>query len=148
MTGPLPTLSAAKAEARALRAEHAAKGTPLPHSRALEVVARSYGFRDWNTCHAAIVAAHAKGAWQVGAKVSGRYLSQPFTATIRAVQEVQPGQTRLELDLDEAVDVVRFESFSNFRKRIRATVGRDGRTADITSDGMPHLVLDRAPPAR
>jgi hypothetical protein len=48
----------------------------------------------------------------------------------------------VRLDLDHPVDVVTFDSFSNLRKRIRGTVGPDGRSKEITSDGTPHLVLD------
>ncbi|MEM9585513.1 MAG: glyoxalase superfamily protein [Pseudomonadota bacterium] len=46
------------------------------------------------------------------------------------------------MDLDEAVDVVRFESFSNLRTQIRVEVGPAGHSKECTSDGTPHLELD------
>ena len=51
------------------------------------------------------------------------------------------------LDLDEAVDVVRFDSFSNLRKRIRVEVGPEGHSKERTSDGTPQIVLDSVQPA-
>lgn len=141
MAKALPTPAEAKAEARALRVTHEENGRPLPHSRALELVAKSHGFRDWNTMSAAI-SKPPSNRWTVGMAVSGRYLNQPFTGLIHSVEEVRPGWMRLALHLDEAVDVVTFDSFSNFRKRIHATVGPEGITEEKTSAGVPHLVLD------
>ena len=46
------------------------------------------------------------------------------------------------LDLDDAVDVVRFDSFSNLRKRIRVEVGPDGHSKERTFDGTRHVELD------
>ena len=45
------------------------------------------------------------------------------------------------LELDQPVDVVTFDSFSNWRSRVTKVIGPDGRSFDTTSDGMPHLVL-------
>ena len=74
--------------------------------------------------------------------MQGCYLSQPFEATVVAVESLRPGWFRLTLDLDEAVDVVTFDGFSNFRKRIRGVIGPAGTTRERTSDGVPHLTLD------
>ena len=52
------------------------------------------------------------------------------------------GRWQVTLQLDEPVDVVTFDSFSAFRRRINATIGGDGRTVEKTSNGQPHLVLD------
>jgi hypothetical protein len=141
MTHSLPTLRDAKDQARRLRADLARAGTPVSHAEALERTARALGFRDWNACHAAIAHRIPEG-WRPGGRVTGRYLSQPFTATVIAAEPEQPGWVRLELDLDQPVDVVRFESFSNFRKRIRAVLGPEGHSKERTSDGAPHLRLD------
>jgi hypothetical protein len=142
MTRDLPTTTEAKALAKRLRADLAAEGTPISHGEALERVAHGQGFRDWNAMHAAIRDLTPQG-WSSGGRVTGRYLSQPFAATVMSAEQVRPGWFRLSLDLDEAVDVVRFESFSNLRKQIRVVVGPDGRSKERTSDGTPHLVLDR-----
>ena len=44
----------AKAMAKSLRDELAAKSVPLTHSECLEIVARQFGFGDWNTLAAKI----------------------------------------------------------------------------------------------
>lgn len=141
MTRALPTVAEAKASAKQLRQALAAEGVKIGHSQALEKVAHRHGFRDWNAMHAAIRDLPARG-WHAGQRVTGRYLSQPFTATILSAEELCTGWFRLVLDLDEAVDAVRFEGMSNLRKRIRADVGPEGRSRERTSDGSPHIVLD------
>lgn len=54
----------AKAMASTLRQALAEEGTAISHSRALELVARQFGQRDWNTLSAAIVAAEEPVAFQ------------------------------------------------------------------------------------
>ena len=44
---------------------------------------------------------------------------------------------------DEAVDVVEFESFSNLRTQVQITVSAAGVSAFRTSDGVPHMVVER-----
>ncbi len=137
----LPTTAEAKDQARRIRAALGDQGTEIGHARALELVAHQHGFRDWNTFHAAIGNRPPDG-WRPGGRVRGAYLSQPFEATVVAVEMLRPGWFRLVLDLDEAVDVVSFESFSNFRKRVRGVVGPEGTSRECTSDGAPHLRLE------
>ncbi|KFE36307.1 glyoxalase superfamily protein [Thioclava atlantica] len=140
MSAPLPTLTEAKAAAKRLRAEQRAQGVEISHAKALERIAHRLGFRDWNACHAAI-ADRTPDAFTPGARVRGRYLTQPFTATVRNAQNLGAGWFRIELDLDAAVDVVTSAHFSNFRKRVRGDVGPDGHSRERTSDGTPHLEI-------
>ncbi|MEQ8433377.1 MAG: glyoxalase superfamily protein [Oceanicaulis sp.] len=138
MTLDIQTL---KAQAKRLRAALEADGDFLTHSESLELVARQHGYRDWNTLHAAAANRPAE-PYAVGARVSGRYLGQTFTAEIIAVKKLQGGRRyTLTLDLEEAVDVVRFDSFTNFRKRITGMVDSGGVSSERTSDGRPHLQL-------
>lgn len=141
MTGDLPSVSQAKDLARRLRSEMTDAGTPVGHAKSLELVARQHGFRDWNTMSAAIGIDQPE-PWSVGQRISGRYLSQPFTARVVSVSAIRPGWFRLELDLDEAVDVVTSDAFANFRKRIRGEIGPKGHSLEKTSDGQPHLQID------
>lgn len=141
MTTHLPTIAQAKAQAKRLREQLAQDGTTISHGKALELMAHQLGFRDWNTLHAAIGNRPPDG-YAPGGRVTGRYLSQPFAATVIAVERVGTGWYRLELDLDDAVDVVSFDSFSNFRKRIRGMIGPSGHSHERTSDGRPQLDLD------
>ena len=141
---PLPSLDGLKDQARRLRARLAAEDQPISHSRALELVAAQYGYRDWNTLHAAVGNRPPFDPWQLGSRVRGHYLGQPFDAKVLGVQALttEPGRYRLVQHFDEPVDVVTFESFSAFRQRVSCTVDEMGRTAAKTSDGRPHLELE------
>jgi hypothetical protein len=48
----------------------------------------------------------------------------------------------VEIALDQPIDTVRFDSFSNWRWRIRGTLDKDGRSTRKTSDGTPHLIVE------
>ena len=140
---PLPSLDALKDQAKRLRAGLAADGQDITHSKSLELLAAQYGFRDWNTLHAVVGNRPPLNPWMLGSRVKGHYLGQPFEATILGVQAVtaQPGRYRLTLDFDEAVDVVTFDSFSAFRKRVHCTIDETGRTVEKTSNGRPQVEL-------
>ncbi len=133
-----PALEAYKSEVRTLRQT----GAGLSHAQALETVARQHGARDWNT-----LSAQAKKPVRLspGMRVRGTYLGQPFTGAVKAVQSWGTGGDRLRVTLhfDAPVDVVQFDSFSSFRRRATATIGPEGRALEHTSDGSPHLVLER-----
>ena len=149
--GQKPTMEGAKAQARALRAALAAEGREVSHSQALELVAKSHGYRDWNTLHAAIGNGPVPPV-VLGQVVEGRYLKQRFLGEVTGIRQLSEGrysegrysEGRYEVTLhfDEPVDVVTFDSFSNFRTRVSKVVGPDGRSFDVTSDGVPHLVID------
>lgn len=137
---PLPNLDAAKAQARHLRADLATRGREISHSAALELIAKSYGQRDWNTLHAAI-GNEPRPPVHIGQIVPGRYLGQAFLAEVVDLREVGEGLYEVTLDLETPVDVVSFDSFSNFRSRLRKVIGAEGVSPDKTSNGVPHLVL-------
>lgn len=138
--GQLPTLESAKAQARALRMALEAEGRDISHSAALELAAKSHGLHDWNTLHAAI-GNRREPPVAVGQIVQGAYLTQPVVAEVLGLTHLSEGRWQVVLDFDEAVDVVTFDSFSNFRKRVIKIIGADGQSFDTTSDGVPHLVL-------
>jgi hypothetical protein len=140
MTGALPSLDAVKAQAKALRASLLTTGQDISHAQALELIAKSLGFKDWNTLHAKIGNA-PRAPVVLGQIVEGQYLKQPFVAEVLGVTQLSEGRYSVVLDFAEAVDVVTFDSFSNFRRRITKVVGADGRSPDRTSDGAPHLVI-------
>lgn len=135
----LPGVDDLKAQAKRLRAALADNGRPLTHSQSLELVARQYGFRDWNTA-CALAGSGRNRPFSVGDRVSGTYLSQPFTGEIVGLQKLGPaGNIKVTLKFDEPVDVVTFDSFSAFRSRVTCVTGPDGTAASKTSDGEPHL---------
>jgi len=133
----------AKARARALRAALSGAGTPISHSEALERVAHELGYRDWNTASARL-SNEPEIPLQVGDLVAGRYLKQPFTGRVLAVKELFGGAAfEVTIHFDEAVDVVEFDSFSNLRTRVTVTVSASGISQARTSDGAPHMILER-----
>lgn len=136
-------LQTMKEQAKRLRISLNDAGKPVSHSQSLELVAHQLGHRDWNTAHAAAGNPRPGPPANLWDKVAGHYLGQPFTATVTGV-EAQAGGTRwrTSFQLDEPVDVVTFDSFSNFRSRITVTLNSDGRTTEKTSNGVPHMVLE------
>ena len=130
-----------KAEARALREERAKTGTPLSQGAALEEVAHRHGYRDWNTAHAALPARVAVPV-QVGQRVAGTYLSQPFTGLVMGVKLLSSMQHyEVTVKFDDPVDVVKSVLFSAFRQRVTATLDLRGISLAQTSDGEPHMRL-------
>lgn len=145
MTFSLDTPSGAslKAEARVLREERAKAGTPVSHGTALEEIARRHGYRDWNTAHAALPE-RVVSPLQVGQRVKGTYLRQPFTGLVIGVQLLSDMQHfQVTVKFDKLVDVVTSELFSAFRQRVTATVDLRGISPARTSDGEPHLRIGK-----
>ncbi|WP_316860127.1 glyoxalase superfamily protein [uncultured Cohaesibacter sp.] len=135
------SLAEAKRQAKLLRSELQKDGINIAHSKSLELIAQQYGYRDWNTLFAQYGNQLSRD-WQIGDRVSGLYLSQPFEAIILAVQKLADGRHRLTFQFDEPVDVITFESMSNFRSRTSQVIGPDGTTREKTSNGQPHMILD------
>ena len=145
MTMPLrpATRDQAKQRAHALRRQSAENGVTISLAAALEKVAAELGYRDWNTASARL-SNEPDRPLQVSDRVGGRYLKQPFAGRVLAVREMSGGTGfQVTIQFDEPVDVVEFESFSNFRQRIDATISPDGVSWSKTSDGQPHLVVAR-----
>lgn len=145
MTIPDVKIDDLKQQARRLRLAMADRGTPVAHGTALELIARQHGARDWNTLSARARAGDADAApFAVGDRVAGRYLDQPFAGRILslAVTPTQ-GLYKLQIHFEQPVDVVTFESFSAFRRRITAVVNARGVSPRKTSNGLPHLVLSQ-----
>lgn len=148
MTSPIFTRDQAKARAREIRAERRAADSSISHAAALEAVAAEQGCGDWNTLSARL-SNLPEVPLQVGDFVEGRYLRQPFTGTVVAVHSLGDGRAfEVSIDLDEPVDVVAFDSFSNMRRRVNATISPGGVSPSRTTDGVPHLVVARAAGAR
>lgn len=144
MSDTLPTLEALKAQAKRLRASLAGDGQVVGHSRALELIAAQHGYRDWNTLHAALGNSAAAGPpVAIGERVSGRYLGQAFDGKVVGIQSLTPpDRYRVTVDFNQPVDVVTFDSFSAYRKRVSSIVDRSGVSAERTSNGQPQMQLD------
>lgn len=146
MTFSLDTPSAAtlKAEAKALRAERALAGNPLGQGAALEEIAHRHGYRDWNTASAAMPE-RAVSPVQVGQRVKGTYLSQPFIGMVIGVQLLADmNHYEVTVKFDRPVNVSKSELMGPiYRQRVRATVDLRGISAARTSDGQPHMRIGR-----
>ena len=140
----IPTAISLKAEAKALREEHARAGTPLSQGAALEAIARRHGYRDWNTARASLPERYATPV-DVGGRVRGTYLGQNFVGTVLGLELQTTAQLyKVTVLFDEPVDVVRSELFSAFRQRVTATVDLRGVSPAQTGDGRPQMRLFRA----
>lgn len=139
----LPSVAALKGQARTLRLREKARGRALSRSAALEEIARRRGYRDWNTI-SGVIAQRMQGCpVTAGARIQGHYLGHPVSGTLAQVSPGPQARTwRLDLVLDQPVDVARSEAFAALRQRIKANIGPDGCTAEVTSDGVPHLQID------
>ena len=138
-----PNTASLKAEARELRAQMVRDGTPLAHGAALEMVAHKHGYRDWNAAAAALPERVASPV-QVGQRVSGTYLRQPFVGLVLGVHLLADMRHyQVTVKFDRPVDVVTSELFSAFRQRVTATVDLRGISPAHTSDGEPHMRLSR-----
>jgi hypothetical protein len=137
-----PTLEDLKQQAKALRQSLERSGHSISHSQSLELIAHQYGHRDWNTLYAALGNRPA-APFFVGQQLSGAYLGKACSGEVIAVRSIGDGENfRLTMRFEEPVDIIEFESWSSFRSQINATVDRSGRTAEKTSNGQPHLVLN------
>lgn len=141
MSSQLPSAIKAKDQARHLRAKMTKEGQPIGHAKSLELVAHQHRFRDWNTM-IAIIGDRRSSEWEPGDAVKGTYLGKPFTAQVISVAMLRPGWFQLQLQLDEAVDVVASDGFTNLRRRIRGIIGPKGHSMERTSDGQPHLQMN------
>lgn len=138
------TLDQVKAQAKALRAALQAQGNVINHAQALELVARQHGAKDWNTLHARLALRNAPPELALGDRVQGRYLGQAFAGRIIGLSG-PASHRQIEIRFDQPVDVVQFDSFSNLRQQIRATIDENGRSHRRTSDGLPQLVVESDP---
>lgn len=138
----LPPLAVLKDQARRLRKSLDGSGRAVSHGTVLEMIAGQYGYRDWNTLHAAASDVKAGPPVAVGETVRGTYLGQAFSGKVTGLQALSGGKHfRTTIVFDAPVDVVTFDSFSALRRRVTLTVDASGRTREKTSDGRPHLQL-------
>ncbi len=128
-----------KDQAKRLRSALQASGKPVSHAQALELVAKQNGYRDWNTA-SAMAPDTQPAPFTVGSAISGTYLGKPFTGQIKGVAK-SGDLYRITAVFDEPVDVVQFESFSNYRRQVTALLDKTGVTPQKTSDGTPHMQL-------
>lgn len=139
-----PSIETLKSEAKALRSERSLAGVTLGHGQALEEIARRHGYRDWNTASAALPAS-APSPLQVGQRVAGTYLGQPFAGMVLGMQLLADMRHfEVTVKFDKPVNVSKSQLMVIPRQRVRATIGLDGTSIAHTSDGEPHMRIRRS----
>ena len=146
MSFSLDTISAQtlKSEAKQLRDQRARSGQPITHGAALEHIAQAHGYRDWNTARAALPDRVAV-PFQVGMRVKGLYLEQPFTGVLVGVQLSGNRQFfTLTVLFDAPVNVTPGFMFAAHRHRVTATVDIDGISPALRGNGQPQMRVEKA----
>lgn len=147
-----PTSSDYKTYARRLREALAADGIAVSHGKALELIARQHGVRDWNTLaaqasdeHAPVQDAVASAPFGVGDAVAGTFNGTPAQGKVIGLSEtIKPDLWRVVVKFDPPVDVVTSKLFSSERRRIEMVVGADGRSRRLTGTETGVMALRRA----
>ncbi|MBO6755346.1 MAG: hypothetical protein JJ902_03390 [Roseibium sp.] len=140
----IPDVSDLKNQARRLRTALRSDQPQEPsHCDALELLAKQYGYRDWNTLRAAAVHRNPSPV-SLGERVTGLYLGQPFSGEVVSVTKLPTASRyRVTIAFDAPVDVVTFESFSAFRRRVTSVIDDTGTSPAKTSNGQPQLLIGR-----
>jgi hypothetical protein len=139
------TTDALKAQAKRLRKALAARDVSISHAGSLELLAQSHGYRDWNT---AVAMARRNIPTNVsdlgiGKRFAGSYLGHAVTGLIRSVTaSPTPGVFRVEVHLDEPVDVVESKRFHGFRQRIGARINEHCEPVLTNGTPGPGLSID------
>ena len=142
MTQTLPSRDVLKSQAKRLRRDLASQGKDVSHSRALEMIAHQHGVRDWNTLNA-MAPKTEEPTWFPGQRITGQYLGHPFDGVIKSAAQRAGGYWDVTVRFDAPVDVVASQKFSSLRQKVNATLRPDGRSPQKTSDGKPHLEVQR-----
>ncbi|WP_300528267.1 glyoxalase superfamily protein [Maricaulis sp.] len=137
----LPDRATAKALAKRLRQSLVAEGNFVSHGEALELTAKQFGYRDWNTLSARLDHTVPRPL-SVGGRVTGHYLGHAFTGTLLGLQVMKGERRQVVIEFDQPIDVVASEHFSSHRRRVSGVLERNGASWDKTSDGQPVLELD------
>ena len=138
---PMPDRDAVKTQAKRLRTALVAEGNFVSHSESLELVAKQYGYRDWNTLSAALGEIPEREV-KVGGVVTGRYLGHRFRGRVLGLQVFKGHRRRIVVEFDEPIDVVTSEHFSGYRRRAEGVIEKNGATWQKLSDGTPLLAVD------
>lgn len=130
-----------KSQAKRLREYLGSQDIKLGHSASLEAIAKQHGYRDWNTLSAS---EKNRIKWPAaGERVMGTYLGHSFRGTILKSEIISNSDNRrYTLMMDEAIDVVKSELFSNFRQRISSTLNSDLKSVDHKGNPDKILIID------
>ncbi len=138
-----------KSHAKRLRDALADEGIALSHGKALDIVARQNGHRDWNTLSAKAVEVprpiEAAPPFVVGDRVEGAFNGSAAAGRIIGVSEtIKPDLWRVTVRFSPPVDASTSENFRAERTRVEMIVGADGRSRRLTGTETGVMALRRA----
>jgi hypothetical protein len=139
-----------KTYAKRLRDALADEGIALSHGKALDIVARQNGARDWNTLAArtndsASPVTMTGTPFAVGDHVEGAFNGKPATGRVIGLAEtIKPDLWRVTVKFSPAVDASTSENFRAARTRVEMVVGADGRSRRLTGTETGVMELRRA----
>lgn len=136
-----------KAAAKRLRAALADDGIAVTHAKALELVAKQNGVRDWNTLVAQPAAAESNGTtpFAVGDKVAGTFNGRDARGRIIGLEEtIKPDLWRVTVAFNPPVNAATSQLFTAERRRVQMVVGADGRSRRLTGTETGVMELKRA----
>lgn len=142
------TSSDFKTHAKRLRDALATDGVPISHARALEIVARQNGARDWNTLSARTVDQLAPAPavpFQVGQSVAGTFNGTPAKGRVIGLEEtIKPELWRVTVAFNPPVNASTSELFKAERRRVTMVVGADGKSRRLTGTETGVMALAAA----
>ena len=143
-----------KASAKRLRTALAEDGIAISHAKALELVARQNGARDWNTLAARPAESNGSvspapavsGApFGVGETVEGTFNGRDAQGRVIGLEEtIKPDLWRVTVAFDPPVNAATSKLFSAERRRVQMVVGADGRSRRLTGTETGVMALKRA----
>lgn len=139
-----------KTHARRLRDALAAEGIAISHGKALDIVARQNGERDWNTLAARPVREIAPveltaAPFSVGDEVQGTFNETPARGRVIGLSEtIKPNLWRVTVRFDPPVNASTSRHFAAERSRVEMVVGADGRSRRLTGTETGVMALRRA----
>ncbi len=144
-----------KTHAKRLRDALATEGVALSHGKALDIVARQNGERDWNTLSARLdkstpaptttPTTTTAAPFAVGDQVAGAFNGNAASGRIIGVAEtIKPDLWRVTVKFSPPVDASTSANFRAERTRVEMIVGADGRSRRLTGTENGTMALHRA----
>lgn len=141
-------VQAHKANAKRLRSALAEDGIAITHAKALELVAKQNGVRDWNTLAAQPATAPEQNAttpFAVGDQVAGTFNGRDARGRIIGLEEtIKPDLWRVTVAFNPPVNAATSQLFTAERRRVQMVVGADGRSRRLTGTETGVMELKRA----
>ncbi len=143
----------AKNRAKRLRSYLDGSGHSISHSESLEAIARSEGYRDWNTYSALFKtvageisnSSHTKQQYpfHVGDKITGTFRGVRFQGTLLGLEEtITSGVWRIKMHFDTPVKLPSHEALNLTRQRINCMLNVKGASVNLKGSPDGHIKLD------